>query len=312
MPLCALYLISLSPSTSIRHFISTLRSALPPDSKPLVTAKAVRWIIPPWLHDSSLSESQNLSHLTNTSWDLLLIFSSLVSLPDSLTPMVKDTYSLQVGIPSGITKSFLQKTNPSLLHPNPSKVPALTGSLSSPYLSSSTKDLELTPDLFDWITNATTNPSSPPPPTPSRPKGAVSMLNFLSFPSAQTHPDAHSSYQKYGQAFAQSIGSRRGGVAKIVGKIPRGPSPSPAPSTSTSQDGAEEATAEPPGGPWDEIAVAHYPSLTHFADMVASKDYQEVNGKDRKRSLRGTGILCCDELDEDVQEEESRGGGSKL
>jgi hypothetical protein len=28
---------------------------------------------------------------------------------------------------------------------------------------------------------------------------------------------------------------------------------------------------------WDEIALAHYPSLEHFAAMLASSDYQEVN-----------------------------------
>jgi hypothetical protein len=30
---------------------------------------------------------------------------------------------------------------------------------------------------------------------------------------------------------------------------------------------------------WDEMALAHYPSLEHFAAMLSSPDYQEVNKK---------------------------------
>jgi len=50
-------------------------------------------------------------------------------------------------------------------------------------------------------------------------------------------------------------------------------------------------------GEWDEIALAHYPSILHFADMLASEDYQEVNQKYRVGSLRDTCILCTSELD---------------
>jgi hypothetical protein len=47
-------------------------------------------------------------------------------------------------------------------------------------------------------------------------KGAMSMLNLLAF-----HPgkEAHESYLRYGKAFGESIGKKRGGNAKIVGKV---------------------------------------------------------------------------------------------
>ena len=51
-------------------------------------------------------------------------------------------------------------------------------------------------------------------------------------------------------------------------------------------------------GCW-QIAVAHYPSLEHFADMIASDDYQDANKKWRLPSLKDTLILCTTEVDLD-------------
>jgi hypothetical protein len=44
------------------------------------------------------------------------------------------------------------------------------------------------------------------------------------------------------------------------------------------------------------MALAHYPSIHHFADMLASEDYQAVNQKFRVPSLKDTCILCTTEL----------------
>ena len=105
------------------------------------------------------------------------------------------------------------------------------------------------------------------------------MLNFLAF-----KPNLHSEYLVYGRAFAESIGKRRGGNAKLVGNV---------------------VNKKEEGG-WDEFALAHYPSVLHFADMLASSDYQEVNLKHRVGSLRDTCILCTSELAvEDIMGEES-------
>jgi len=48
---------------------------------------------------------------------------------------------------------------------------------------------------------------------------------------------------------------------------------------------------------YGQIALAHYPSLDHFADMIASGDYQDVNKRYRIPSLRDTCILCTSELE---------------
>lgn len=100
----------------------------------------------------------------------------------------------------------------------------------------------------------------------------MSMLNLLAF-----KPSMHASYLTYGKAFADSIGSTRGGNAKLVGNV--------------------VDPLQVKGEGWDEFALAHYPSILHFADMLASEDYQAVNLKYRVPSLRDTCILCTSEID---------------
>lgn len=119
------------------------------------------------------------------------------------------------------------------------------------------------------------------------------MLNLLSFA-----PGKKDEYLKYGAEFAKSTGSRRGGEAKIVGSV-----------VHDNNNGNGNGNVEEEGKGWDEIALAHYPSLEHFADMLASADYQEVNQKWRVGSLRDTCILCTSELGLD---EGRKGGGAKL
>lgn len=102
-----------------------------------------------------------------------------------------------------------------------------------------------------------------------------------------------SSYLKYGSAFAESIGSKRGGNAKLVGTV-------------VDVDGTRK---EEEDGGWNEMALAHYPSILHFADMLGSEDYQRVNQKYRVPSLRDTLILCTSEVGIDGA---NGGGGSKL
>lgn len=144
----------------------------------------------------------------------------------------------------------------------------------------------------------------------------MSMLNLLAFKPGAEH---HESYKRYGQAFASSIGKRRGGDAKLVGNVVHAKSSSTSGSassiteakewsgTKTVGNGGNNETAER----WDEFALAHYPSIEHFADMLASEDYQAVNLKDRVPSLRDTCILCTSEIAvEEILQQDA--GKSKL
>lgn len=271
MPLATIHLLSLRPSTTIPSFLSSLQSTT---LKPLVVSKVVRWIITP-----STIDATPLLHPSKP-WDILLIVLGTDALPSSLTPQIQCHWSCSAGIPSRLTNNF-PTTNANLLHPDLSSIPRLTGSLDKPRMGSTSQTLEMSSELFSWISSFSHTPTGQSP---------LSMLNLLAFKDGMKP-----SYLKYGAAFAQSIGSRRGGNAKLVGNV-------------TSQTPAESS-----GGRWDEFALASYPSIMHFGDMLASEDYQKVNLEFRVPSLRDTFILCTSEIEieELVKGQREMGIGSR-
>ncbi|KAF2173597.1 hypothetical protein M409DRAFT_61941 [Zasmidium cellare ATCC 36951] len=258
MVLATLHLIALSPGKTIPHFLRALNSQ---SIKPLVTAKVVRWIIKP----EKLS-----THLTKQGWDLLVIVPSSTPIPATFLgeDWAYRHWSSSAGVPSRLFNNF-HDTNRGLLHPSPGDVPELTGSLHNPRKATSTQGLELNDELLSWSKAFKLGQT-----------GAVSMLNLLSFNPSK---EAHDSYKTYGKAFAETIGSRRGGNAKLVGRIV-----------------PDQKTADEDKYGWDEFALAHYPSIRHFVDMLASEDYQKVNHESRLPALRDTCILCTTELDPEV------------
>ncbi|KAF3049408.1 hypothetical protein E8E11_010233 [Didymella keratinophila] len=262
MPLCTLHLLALHPTTPnpLSTFLSTLKSS---NLKPLVISRVIRWIILP----SKLSTEHLLAR--NIAWDLLLIAPSADALSSDLAALVQHHWSVTAGVPSRLTTNFAP-TNDKLLHPEADSVPALAPQ-GAKKTTSSAQDLELSGELNAWI-DAFVHSGG------KAGKGAVSMFNLLAF-----NPGMKAEYLKYGAAFAKSIGSRHGGNAKIVGNV-------------TAVNGQGVTGSEKGGDGWDEIALAHYPSIAHFRDMLSSEDYQEVNHKHRVGSLRDTCILMTSEI----------------
>lgn len=256
MPLITTHLVALSPGQTTNKFMHAISTT---SFRPLVIARVLRWIIRP--------ELLSVSALLDVKWDLLIIVSESIPLPEAYSgpDWISSHWSLTAGVPKNLIESF-DKKNERLLRPEKESVPRLTGSLDKPRIADSAQRLELSHELHSWTENVAQEIT-----------GAVSMLNLLAF---QSEKSAHESYLRYGKAFAESIGSRRGGLAKIVGKVVPG-----------------RKTKDEDGEGWDEIALAHYPSIRHFADMLASEDYQAVNHKYRVPSLRDTCILCTTELD---------------
>ncbi|KAL8937603.1 MAG: hypothetical protein Q9216_004343 [Gyalolechia sp. 2 TL-2023] len=260
MPVCTVELLSLH--SDIPHFLHHLQQT---SIKPLVIARVIRWIIKP----THLSKDALLNQ--NPPWDLLLMYEgSQFEFPSSVQSCIQKQWSIQVGVPSSVVASFQEK-NTTLLYPPSRSVPPLTASLSKPQKTGSAQSLELDDELHQWITSGN-----------DAPRGAVSMLNLLAF-----HPGKQAQYLKYGKAFAEEVGKRRGGLAKLVGKVIPG-----------SGDGGHDG--------WDEMALAHYPSLEHFADMLASEDYQRANHEWRLPSLKDTCILCTSELNLGQEEGKAR------
>ncbi|KAJ4334940.1 hypothetical protein N0V95_009031 [Ascochyta clinopodiicola] len=259
MPLCTLHLLALHNTTPnpLSTFLSTLKSS---EAKPLVVSRVIRWIILP----TKISTEHLLAR--NVAWDILLILPSTDNLPSDVQKLVQHHWCITAGVPSRLLKDF-STTNKKLLHPDPASVPPLSSSNEKKATTQSSQNLELSAELNTWIDAFVSRPSS-------EALGAVSMFNLLAF-----HPGKKASYLKYGAAFADSIGSRHGGNAKIVGNV-------------TGVNGKKEKLE----GEWDEVALAHYPSIEHFRDMLVSADYQEVNHKYRVGSLRDTAILMTSEV----------------
>ncbi|KIW71894.1 hypothetical protein PV04_00122 [Phialophora macrospora] len=278
MPLATIHLVALSPTKSLASYLDTLHSSVP-RSKMLIISKVIRWIITPTTIDA-----QRLLN-PKSPWTLLLMLVGTDPLPASLTTPVLDHWSSVAGIPSRLTADFA-RTNDQLLHPRPEAVPALTGSLDRPHMGTSSQTLELSPGLLDWVASFRTTRAGSSP---------LSMLNLLAF-----REGLRPSYLKYGATFAESIGKRRGGVAKLVGNII-----------------VDDATPKQEhevggGGKWDEFALASYPSVVHFADMLAGEDYQGVNLRYRVPALQDTLILCTSEIEvEDILEAEGKGNEQK-
>ena len=210
MPVCTVFLLSLN--VSLPNLFAILQRSL---QRPVIVAKVVRWIVEP--------SRPSQKHLLQPSlpWDVLLIFEkALDSLPKELQPLVNEQWSIAAGVPSKLLSSF-ESINARLLHPSTEKVPSLTGALSHPRIAESSQKLELGNELRQWIVSG------------QGPNGPVSMLNLLTFEHGKK-----GEYLKYGKAFAESIGSSRGGIAKIVGKVIPG----------TCSDGHDE---------WEEVCTKH-------------------------------------------------------
>ena len=191
MPVCTIYLLSLR--CSIPNFCLALSDT---PARPLTVARVCRWIVKPTIlsKDILLSEAQ--------SWDLLLILPDISqTFPESLRTLVCQKWTIQAGIPSKLLDTY-ENSNARLLDASITNAPSWSGSSASLKYADSSQHLELTQELNDWIRQA------------QSPLGAVSMLNLLAF-----HPGKKEQYMKYGRAFGDAVGSRRGGVAKLVGKI---------------------------------------------------------------------------------------------
>lgn len=257
MPACAFHLLSLAPSINPQTFVQTLATT---SIQPLTVARVVRWIILPTTNSTSSLLAQNIH------WDILLVLPSVFPLPPLIQQLVQHQWTIRAGIPRNIIQR-LKEQNKRLLNPEKGDVPPLTGALQKPRVAQSTQALEMNTELRKWVERFGKQEGA----------GAVSMLNLLAF-----KPGKKQDYLKYGAEFAGSIGSSRGGNAKIVGTV-----------IHFEGEGGEEDDDKC----WDEVALAHYPTIYHFADMLASDDYQEVNQKYRVGSLEDTFILCTTELE---------------
>ncbi|KAF1936021.1 hypothetical protein EJ02DRAFT_360127 [Clathrospora elynae] len=296
MPLCTLHLLALDHTTPnpFSLFLFTLKAL---HVSPLIISRVIRWIILP----SKLSTEHLLGR--NIHWDILLILPDTSPLPQDLQKLVQHHWSVTAGVPSRLIQDFPSKNN-ALLHPDPSSVPKLSEKTCKKTTESS-QSLELSDELDAWIETFVKGSGK-------EARGAVSMFNLLAF-----NPGMKSEYLKYGAAFAKSIGSKHGGNAKIVGNATHVNGSTVSESNSRAAENGVDSKGDigTRKDNWDEIALAHYPSILHFRDMLASEEYQVVNKRYRVPSLRDTCILMTSEIAVEGLLGDERGkteGGAKL
>ncbi|KAI1306820.1 hypothetical protein F5Y03DRAFT_128703 [Xylaria venustula] len=275
MVLCGIHLVALKEGTTPSTFLSSLHQA---GIKPIVQARVFRWMILP----KELSAGHLLAR--NIRWDMLLVLSSDgPSISSSLRrASIAAEWTATVGTSAKLLSGYAP-LNAQLLSPAPGTVPPATLDLDAAAQADSSQNLELTPELADFIAALPAHLRSHP----------VSMLNLIAF-----NPGKQPEYVKYGQEFSARVGARYGGRVKIVGKVTSSGAgggsehDSAAAAEKTRQRKRQEAG-------WDEIAFVHYPSIAHFASMAGDKDYQDVNHKYRLGALRDTFIICALEITDD-------------
>ncbi|KAI6092378.1 hypothetical protein F4821DRAFT_223884 [Hypoxylon rubiginosum] len=192
MVLCNLYLISLKDGVSLRSFFGQLRQH---GIKPVVQARAVRWMILP----THTSTGHLLSR--NVRWDLLLFLEESDTIPQEVQRDIEAIWSASCGVSAKMLSAYAS-TNKALLHPTPGSVSPPEKPMLEP--SRTSQNLEVSSELLEWV-------GALPPSLREHP---VSMLNLLAFNAGKIDQ-----YKKYGEAFTAKVGSRHGGKVKIVGRV---------------------------------------------------------------------------------------------
>jgi uncharacterized protein (DUF1330 family) len=242
----------LSLKTPLQDF-TTILAALPKNQQPFLTTKAVHWVFPP----TTLS----VNDLTTPHWDVAIFFKAPFQLPPSLSNHAKASWSISFAAPSALLESLpttQSELSASIPHRS-NELDLLSDSdLQGSDAVSSVDSAEITPALKGWIQNFSLQENNP----------QVIMFNLLTFKDAEK-------YGKYRDAFVAGVGSRHGARPLLFGEVvsPKGQS-----------NGGKS--------PWEMAAFIYYPSLLHFADMLASPDYREVSHKYRQGSLVDNPILC--------------------
>lgn len=181
---------------------------------------------------------------------VLLLRTPNATLPSNLRGHVWYEYKINVGVPGKLLDSYPDR-NAKLT--NESAEAELTGALEK-----RGKEV-LDPALYEFIGKLTKGYGDKP----------VTMVNLLRFKDGKAEQ-----YAQYGKELEPII-HKRGGDAKIVGKVVHHKSNGFA-------DPGDDPKGSKAGEWWDEVSLVHYPSISHFGDMLAGEDYQDVNRRLRE------------------------------
>ncbi|PWN34492.1 uncharacterized protein FA14DRAFT_30952 [Meira miltonrushii] len=290
MPLCTLHLVQLYRQSeeepifaARRRFLHKLLSKSNGNdlNDRLLSACVVR---------RSVIMATRIDHvrLNKTAWDLVLVMKgSKDEKADQAQPLtlenhpltkadIANEYTLPIGVPTRLAEGYKSRTEQLNAEAKRSEHLSIESLERKParsveqYPPKTSQNLEHSEDLAQLIEDLNKLGTSD---GLADGRGPVQQLNFLAFNRSKEDKER---YYQYGKGFTQAA-KPFGGEPKILAKVVN----------------AEEQQK------WQEVSLVNYYSLSHFAGMAASEEYQEINRKYRLPSLDDTTIFCTQEVDLD-------------
>ena len=273
---CVIHLFSLKPGTEL----STLLKDLNQDSASspiLIKGRPHRWVLRP--------HHRNKEELLKNDWDLFVLarYSLLPELASS--DAVAAMTSIVVLIPGTPFESMVSRTD-SVPKPMKSTPPLpnewdKAGGIPSSAILKSTSDqplrvgeLKLDPEMADFLSNALPTEVSNKP---------VSLFNLFKYPKGDS-----SVHDAYMEGFKNNFGNTAGAQVKFMGPVRSGIGYEEFPSPNDSHDDK--------GKVWEDANLVQYDTIWHYAYMLSTDIYQELN-QEKMRGLEDTCILLVSEVE---------------
>ena len=271
---CTIHLVSLKPGITPDKVVSNLRANA--NQKILIAGLPYGWVHTP----HKLSTNELLSH----EWHLFVLTTSSSEFLQP-APGVEAHVKINVTIPE---EQWNQLVDPT------SKTPQDIPQLPSEWVEQSTRGLHIPKKHI----TAQTTPNSPPGtlkldppmahflstalPEPVR-QQPVSLFNLFAYRNNDS-----ALHKQYMRDFKRSFGDSAGAHVKFMGPV------GPLSIDGVSNRQEQQQHGIDGGGGWQEANLTHYDSIFHYAYMLSTDVYQDLN-KDKVRGLEDTCILLVSE-----------------
>ncbi|KAL3486532.1 hypothetical protein BJX62DRAFT_18319 [Aspergillus germanicus] len=282
---CTFYLLALAPGIAPRDFSSTLLPKAAPDLEILVTGIPHGWVHRPLQQDAP--------RLTSRDWDLFIVtrsspISLVANINDSIAAYITADFTMPqhqyerlvferstkfAGKPSKhsvqLPKEWTDSATNALHIPREHIVEAYNGAEKAGIL-------RLQPAMVEFLSN------SLPSEARQRP---VSLFNLFMYTDGDS-----AIHDKYMRDFEKGFGDSAGAYVKFMGPV-----------LSQLRDGQDsigqadvESESSPKGRGWQDVDLVHYDTIYHYAYMLSTGLYQQLN-EDKVKGLEDTCILLVSE-----------------
>lgn len=273
---CTIHLLSLTPGVALDKVVSHLRANA--NQKILITGIPHGWVHRP----HKLNVNEFISH----DWNLFIL-TTASSEPMQPDPGVEAHIMINVTIPEEQWNQIVKPTSN-----KPHSIPQLPPE----WLERSTKALHIPNEHI----TAQTTPNPPPgtlildPPmarflSTALPKPIqqkpVSLFNLFKYKNNDS-----AIHEQYMQDFKRSFGDSAGAHVKFMGPVGQ------VSIAGTGDSLGPQSHGDGGSGGWQEANLTHYDSIFHYAYMISTDVYQELN-KDKVRGLEDTCILLVSEVE---------------